>query len=115
MAIFYNSVIDYENAGTAYNGVATVYDYTGSITITIGLNHNIFDGAHYVFTYTGRMTMNILLGSSYIRGFLRTPAISGISISVIPNSRIIIRKYYKFADPVRIGGCCFCGTYLYND
>lgn len=115
MSIFYNSLTDYSDASTDYNGTPTVYTYSGGITVALILNHNIFNGTHYAYNYDGRMVLDILLGSPYVRGFLRVPTISGLVVRVVPNSRMVIRQYYKFRDPVRIGGCTFCGTYLYND
>lgn len=110
MAIFYDSIIAYDDASTAYNGVATAYSYSGSITVSL-LPHYALDSLFY---YPGHMVMEILASSMYRRGFVRVPATFGFTMRVVPNSSMVIRQYKKVKDPVRIGGCPQCGVYTYD-
>ena len=116
MAVYYNtSTIAYDSAVTPYDGVATVYTYSGNIPITLIPSYSFQDGAFFTFYYTGKLSIQILLSHSHTRSFVRRPTVAGLSFRVVPNSSMVIKQYYKTVkDPVVTGGCPQCGTYLYN-
>jgi hypothetical protein len=113
MATYYNSVIAYDDATVAYDGSPVVFTYAGNIELTLQLRHVYYDGANYTYYYDGNLGIDMLVGAVYNWGAMNIPT-TGLTLRIVPNSTILIRQYRKIKDPVRIGGCPQCGTYLYN-
>ena len=116
MAIYYNSVIAYDESSTPYDGTPTAYSYAGNITLTLTPSYSYEDdGGIFYFYYSGKLTIGLDVDSPYVRGFFRRPTVSGLTLRIVPNSAMVIKQYYKtIKDPQVTGGCAQCGTYLYN-
>lgn len=109
-AVFYETIVTYDDASTPYNGNATTYTYSGSITVVLLPKYGLTTAQYYA----GMLDLVFTLASTYKKVFQYIPSTSGLSVRMIPNSSMIIRNYKKVKDPIRIGGCCQCGSYLYD-
>lgn len=107
--VFYDSPIGYDDALTPYNGNPIIYLYSGSITIMLVPKY----ASQTAQFYSGMLDLSLLPASSYHKIFLYRPTV-GLIARFVPNSSIIIRRYKKVKDPIRVGGCVQCGTYLYD-
>lgn len=116
MSTFYNDpTITYNDASTQYNGTPTIYTYAGSVVVLLTPAHAIetVDGAD-VFVYSGVVSFSLDPSSFNKKGATVVADIVGVSLAIGFVSTIVIRRYYKFADPVVVAGCPQCGTLLYN-
>ena len=111
----YNSLaVTYESLTEQYNGTTSIYTYSGSVEIKLlpSATEVYNDGAD-VFSYVGSVEFSLNANGEYFEP--TSFEYSGdVSFALGMPSTILIRKYYKFKDPVVFAGCPSCGTYLYN-
>lgn len=118
MATNYNDItVTYDSASIPYNGsaAAVTYTYAGSVTMifTSASNVQYIDGAD-VFTYSGFCSFSMLPGSFYRQVQPVVPTIAGVTLALGGRSRVTIRRYYHYKDPVVVAGCPQCGCLLYD-